>query len=100
LKLASPRFVPLSYHERVVKFNELVANCATYSMALDITDAANDLAAEEAKVDIEDLATITPYIRHPIRRFGDWVLNLAPPEAAPVTRLDLAPKALFPAGPA
>jgi transposase len=88
------------YHERVVKFNELVANCAIYSMALDITDAANDLAAEGAEVDIEDLATITPYIRHPIRRFGDWVLNLAPPEAAPVTRLDLAPKALFPAGPA
>jgi TnpA family transposase len=88
------------YHERVVKFNELVANCAIYSMALDITDATNDLAAEGVEVDIEDLATITPYIRHPIRRFGDWVLNLAPPEAAPVTRLDLAPKALFPANPA
>lgn len=68
-------------------------------MALDITDAANDLAAEGVEVDTEDLAAITPYIRHPIRRFGDWVLNLAPPEAAPVTRLDLAPKALFPLAP-
>jgi Tn3 transposase DDE domain len=34
------------YQERVVKFNELVANAAIYSTALDITDAANALAAE------------------------------------------------------
>src|SRR2546426_7269326 len=29
------------YQERVVKFNELVANAAIFSTALDITDAAN-----------------------------------------------------------
>ena len=68
-------------------------------MALDITDAANDLAAEGVEVDTEDLATITPYIRHPIRRFGNWVLNLAPPEAVPATRLDLAPRHCSPLSP-
>lgn len=87
------------HQERVVKFNELIANCAIYSTALDITDAANALAAEGHPVDPDDLATITPYITRTIRRFGDWVLNLTPPEAIPVTRLDLEPRALFATGP-
>ncbi|GAA4974066.1 Tn3 family transposase [Yinghuangia aomiensis] len=85
------------YQERVVKFNELIANAAIYSTALDITDAANALAAEGHPVDTDDLATITPYITRTIRRFGDWVLDLAPPEANPATRLDLQPEVLFPA---
>ena len=41
-------------------------------------------------------SAIAPYITHTIRRFGDWVLDLSPPEAAPVTALNLAPGALFP----
>jgi hypothetical protein len=41
------------------------------------------------------LVTITPYITHTIRRMGDLVLNLSPPEVAPVTRLDLEPRVLF-----
>ena len=50
------------YQERVVKFNELIANAAIYSTALDITDAANALAAnalaaEGHPVDTDDLAT-------------------------------------------
>jgi hypothetical protein len=83
-----------------VKFNELISNCAIFSTALDITDAANALAAEGHAVDTDDLATITPYITRTIRRFGDWVLDLTPPDASPVTRLDLEPRALFPTGPA
>ena len=85
------------YQEKVVKFNELVANAAIYSTALDITDAANALAAEGHPVDPDDLATITPYITRTIRRFGDWVLDLRPPDGSPVTRLDLQPRVLFPA---
>jgi TnpA family transposase len=85
------------HQERVIKFNELLANCSIYSTALDITDAANQLAAEGYPVDTDDLATITPYIQHTIRRMGDLVLNLSPPEQAPVTRLDLEPRVLFPA---
>ncbi len=48
----------------------------------------------------DDLATITPYITHTIRRLGDLVLDLDPPDTAPATRLDLEPRALFPGGPA
>ena len=78
----------------MIKFNELLAN-SIYSTALDITDAANPLAAEGYPVDTDDLATITPYIQHTIRRMGDLVLNLAPPQEMPVTRLDLEPRVLF-----
>ena len=52
-------------HERIVKFIELAANCTIYSSALDITDAANQLAAEGHPVDFDDLATVTPYLTHP-----------------------------------
>jgi len=83
------------YQERVVKFNELVANAAIYSTALDITDAANALAAEGWPVDTDDLATISPYITRTIRRFGSWVVDLTPPAAAPATHLDLEPRVLF-----
>jgi TnpA family transposase len=57
------------HQEKVVKFNELVANCVIYSTACDITDT--------------------------IRRFGNWTLNLTPPNQAPTTRLDLEPRVLF-----
>ncbi|MGW3471035.1 hypothetical protein ACWDKQ_21840 [Saccharopolyspora sp. NPDC000995] len=51
-------------------------------------------------VDHDDLATITPYITHTIRRLGDLVLDLDPPDTVPTTRLDLEPRALFPGCPA
>ena len=83
------------YQERVVKFNELVANAAIFSTALDITDAANALAGEGFPVDTDDLATVSPYITRTIRRFGSWVVDLTPPDRAPATRLDLEPRVLF-----
>ena len=84
------------YQEKIIKFNELLANCVIYSNACDITAAANALAGDGHPIDADDLATISPYITHTIRRFGDWVLDLSPPEAVPVTTLDLVPGALFP----
>ncbi|MFC6087387.1 hypothetical protein [Sphaerisporangium aureirubrum] len=43
----------------------------------------------------DDLTTISPYITHVIRRFGNWILNLTPPAAAPTTHLDLESRVLF-----
>jgi hypothetical protein len=37
-------------------------------------------------------ATVSPYITHTVRRFGNWTLNLTPPDRAPATRLDLEPR--------
>jgi TnpA family transposase len=83
------------YHEKIIKFNELLANYVIYSTACDITDAANAIAAEGRPVDPDHLATISPYITHVIRRFGNWILNLSPPTAEPTTRLDLESRVLF-----
>jgi len=67
------------YQEKLIKFNQLIANCVLYSTACDITAAANALARGGHRVDAGDLATISPLIRHTIRRFGDWHLDLTPP---------------------
>lgn len=45
-----------------------------YSTALDITDAANDIAGEGESVDTDDLATISPYITHTVALVGGYVL--------------------------
>ncbi len=87
------------YQEKVVKFNELIANCVIYSTACDITtSAANQIAAEGEPVDLDDLAAVSPYITHTVRWFGNWIINLTPPDQAPSTRLDLEPRVLFPRG--
>jgi hypothetical protein len=75
-------------------------HCVMYSIACDITDAANDIAAEGERVDPADPATISPYITHTVRRFGNWTLNLSLPDRAPTTRLDLEPRVLFAPTPA
>jgi hypothetical protein len=58
-----------------------------------ITAVASGGAAEGHPVDHDDLAAITPYITHNIRRLGD----LDPPDTAPTTRLDLGPAPCSPA---
>jgi TnpA family transposase len=68
------------YQEKLVKFNQLIANCALYSTATDITTVVNDLISAGQQVDPVDLATVSPLITHTIRRFGDWHLDLTPPE--------------------
>jgi Tn3 transposase DDE domain len=50
------------YQEKLIKFNQLLANCAIYSTAVDITATSNSLAAEGHPTDPVDLATVTPYI--------------------------------------
>jgi Tn3 transposase DDE domain len=49
------------YQEKLIKFNQLLANCVIYQTACDITATANTLAAEGHPVDPADLATISPH---------------------------------------
>jgi hypothetical protein len=78
-----------AYQENLIKFNQLLANYAIYSTAVDITAASNTLVAEGHPVDPVDLATVTPYITHIVRRFGDWHLDLTPSEAPVAAHLRL-----------
>jgi TnpA family transposase len=75
------------YQEKLIKFNQLVANCCVYSTAVDLTAAVNQLIAEDWTIDPEDVATLSPLITHTIRRFGDWHLDLTPPETTGDGRL-------------
>jgi len=75
-----------AHQEKIVKFNELLANCVIYGTACDITAVVNAFTADGHPVDPDDLATVVPYITHTVRRFGDWVLDLSAPQALPVTR--------------
>jgi hypothetical protein len=75
------------YHEKIVKFNELIANCVIYQTTLDLTAVVNQLVAEGHPVGPEDPATISPYLTEHIRRFGEWVLDTTPPDPVATTRL-------------
>ncbi|MFD9537356.1 transposase [Streptomyces sp. NPDC060010] len=75
------------YQEKLIKFNELLANCLVFHTAVDITKVVNGLVEEGWEVDPVDLATITPYITSKIRRFGVWHLDMEPPEQEAVGRL-------------
>jgi TnpA family transposase len=75
--------------EKLVKFNELLANCVIFHTALDMTRVLNGLRAEGHSVHPEDVAALSPYLTHHIRRFGDYVLDLSPPSDPPPAHLDL-----------
>jgi len=79
-----------AYQEKLVKLNQLLANCVIYETARDLTAAANAAAAAGHRIDPVDLATISPYITHTVRRFGDWHLDLTPPETTVDVHLDLS----------
>ncbi len=51
-------------------FSELIANCVVYSTAPPLPTVS--VAAGQPV----DLATVSPLITHPVRRFGDWYLDL------------------------
>jgi hypothetical protein len=65
--------------EKIIKFNELEANCLIYMTAQDITAAVRVLKAQGLKVDNDDLATISPYQMHKYRRFGDYLVDTVVP---------------------
>jgi hypothetical protein len=55
---------------------------------VDLTAVINQLIAGGRNVGPEDVATLSPLITH-IIRFGDWHLDLTPPETAGDGRLAL-----------
>jgi TnpA family transposase len=86
--------------EKVVKFNELLANCVIFYNAVELTVVLNQLKAEGHPVRAEDVAALSPYTTAHIRRFGDYVLDLSPPGGAVAVRLDLDEEPADPPTPA
>jgi TnpA family transposase len=75
--------------EKIIKFNELLANCVIFYNAAEMTAVLNQLAAQGRPVRSEDVAALSPYATRHILRFGDYVLDLSPPRTAVNTHLDL-----------
>jgi TnpA family transposase len=69
--------------EKMIKFNSLLANCAIFHTALDMTAVIRELIAEGRRVDRDELASMAPYITERIKRFGEYPLDglIDPPEA-------------------
>jgi hypothetical protein len=63
--------------EKAIKFNDLVANLVTVSTTLDISAALRQLLAEGYLVQVEDLASISPYQKDNVKRFGDYILDMS-----------------------
>ena len=69
--------------EKMIKFNSLLANCAIFHTALDMTAVIRELIAEGRRIEHDDLASTAPYITERIKRFGEYPLHGldTPPEA-------------------
>jgi hypothetical protein len=63
--------------EKAIKFNDLVANLVILSTTLDISAAVNRLLAQGFPVHAEDLATISPYQKDNVKRFGEYILDMS-----------------------
>ena len=69
--------------EKMIKFNSLLANCAIFHTTLDMTVVIRQLIAEGWIVDLDDLASTSPYITERVKRFGEYPIEglTDPPEA-------------------
>ncbi len=62
--------------EKVIKYNDLVANAVIFQNVVDLTAIVRQLKREGYDVDAEDLSAISPYLTVHIKRFGDYVIDL------------------------
>ncbi len=65
--------------EKIIKFNELLANCVIFYNAAQLTNVLNQLASEGQPAERDDVAALSPYTTKHVLRFGDYVLDLTPP---------------------
>lgn len=64
-------------HEKLIKYNNLVANALIFQNVVDQTRIIKNLMDEGFQVKAEDLKTLSPYLTAHIKRFGDYVVDLS-----------------------
>jgi TnpA family transposase len=75
--------------EKMIKYNDLVANAVIFQNVVDQSRILAELLAEGFPVYREDVAALSPYLTTHIKRFGDYVVDLdTPPQ--PLTDVELA----------
>lgn len=61
--------------EKIIKYNDLVANAFIFHNVVDQTRIIRQLKQEGIEVKREDVATLSPYITSHIKRFGDYIID-------------------------
>lgn len=61
--------------EKVIKYNDLVANAVIFHNVVDQTRILRELKEEGFPVTREDIATLSPYVTSHIKRFGDYIID-------------------------
>jgi len=68
--------------EKIIKYNDLVANAVIFHNVVDQTRILRELKQEGFPVNREDVAMLSPYVTSHIKRFGDYIIDAdAVPEA-------------------
>ena len=75
--------------EKMIKYNDLVANAVILQNVVDQSRILAELLAEGFPVYREDVAALSPYLTTHIKRFGDYVVDLDTPPR-PLTDVELA----------
>jgi TnpA family transposase len=67
--------------EKIIKYNDLVANAVIFQNVVDVSHALQRLIDEGYPVKREDVAALSPYLTRHIKRFGDYFIDLnVPPQ--------------------
>ena len=62
--------------EKIIKYNNLVANAVIFQNVVDLTEVMQQLQREGYFLEREDVACLSPYLTSHIKRFGDYVIDL------------------------
>lgn len=62
--------------EKMIKYNDLIANAVIFHNVVDLTDILRDLKRDGYLIAREDVAALSPYMTSHIKRFGDYLIDL------------------------
>jgi TnpA family transposase len=62
--------------EKMIKYNDLIANAVIFHNVVDLTDILRDLKRDGYLIARKDVASLSPYMTSHIKRFGDYLIDL------------------------
>ena len=62
--------------EKIIKYNDLIANAVIFHNVVDLTDVLRDLLKAGYSITREDVAALSPYMTSHIKRFGDYLIDM------------------------
>ncbi|WP_265278232.1 transposase [Nostoc sp. KVJ3] len=62
--------------EKIVKYNDLVANAVIFHNVVDLTEVLRDFLKAGYLITREDVAALSPYMTSHIKRFGDYLIDM------------------------